>query len=267
MRRFVWIWLTLLGAFWAVKTLVSAATFGRVDPGYGDLVQLVLVPAGQAAVLWWVTREARTTPRQVLRALFTPWLAVFFAWDTAVAALGWLLPESPFFTLQGGWNLAGLHNTLQGVAAGAVVALSAVRHRWTPRERIWLALFALWLSAAGLSFLIPWLGGLPERLLPALPAALAWPAGYGALYVLSVGLVLRVQLIWRDRAAAPAWLLDLAVALSLVAAAIVVLNLARHPYLAEPWSPLAHLGAYWAMTALFLGAYRAFGSGQREPEP
>jgi len=102
MRRFVWIWLTLLGAFWAVKTLVSAATFGRIDPGYGDLVQLVLVPAGQAAVLWWVTREARTTPRQVLRALFTPWLAVFFAWDAAVAALGWLLPESPFFTLQGG---------------------------------------------------------------------------------------------------------------------------------------------------------------------
>ena len=57
MRRFVWIWLTLLGAFWAARTLVAAATFGRVDQGYGDLVQLVLIPAGQAAVLWWVTRE------------------------------------------------------------------------------------------------------------------------------------------------------------------------------------------------------------------
>jgi len=264
MRRFVWIWLTLLGAFWVVRTLVSAATFGRVDQGYGDLVQLVLVPAGQAVLLWWVTREARPTPRQVLRALITPWLAAFFAWDTAIAALGWLLPESPFFTLLGGWNLAGLHNALQGVAAGAVVGLSAVRGRWTLGERTWLALFALWLPAAGLSFLIPWLGGLPERLLLALPAALAWPAVYGALYVLSVGLVLRVQLIWRERAAAPAWLLDLAVALSLVATAIVVLNLARHPYLAEPWDPIAHLGAYWAMTALFLGAYRAFGLGRPE---
>jgi len=57
------------------------------------------------------------------------------------------------------------------------------------------------------------------------------------------------------------------VALSLAAAAIVVLNLARHPYLADPWSPVAHLGAYWAMTALFLGAYGAFGLGRPEAEP
>jgi hypothetical protein len=260
MRRFIWIWLTLLGALWTARTVIAAATFGRVEQRYDDLVQLVLVPAGQAAVLWWVTRESRTTVRQALRALLTPWLAVFFAWDAAVAALGWLLPESPFFTLLGGWNLAGLHNALQGLAGGAVVALSAVRGRWTSRERIWLALFALWLPAAGLSFLIPWLDGLPERLLPALPAALAWPAVYGALYVLSVGLILRIQLIWRARAAAPAWLLDLAVAFSLVSAALAVLNLARHPYLADPWSSLAHLGAYFAMTALFLGAYRAFGA-------
>jgi|SRR6185369_10391332 len=260
MRRFIWIWLTLLGAWWTARALIASIAFGRVEQGYGDLVQLALVPAGQAAVLWWVTRETRTTARQALRILVTPWLAIFFAWDAAVSALGWLLPESPFFTLLGGWNLAGLHNTLQGLAAGAVVALSAVRGRWTFRERIWLALFALWIPAAGASFLIPWLGGLPERLLPALPATLSWPAVYGALYVLSVGLILRIQLIWRSRAAAPAWLLDLGVAFSLVSAALVVLNLARHPYLADPWSSLAHAGAYFAMTAFFLGACRAFGA-------
>lgn len=267
MRRFVWIWLTLLAALWTARTLIAAVAHGHVEPRYDDLVQLVLLPAGQAAVLWWVTRASRTTPRQAFRILFTPWLALFFAWDAAIAVLGWLLSESPFFTLLGGWNLAGVHNVLQGFAAGIAVALSTVRGRWTPRERLWLALFALWLPASGASFLIPWLSGLPERLLPTLPAALAWPAVYGSLYVLSVGLVLRVQLIWRERALAPAWLLDLAVAFSLVSAAILVLNLTRHPYLAEPWSPLAHLGAYFAMTALFLGAYRAFGIESQEAEP
>jgi len=269
MRRFFWIWLTLLGAFWAARTLLSAAAFQRVERGPGPFFQLVVVPAAQAVLVWWITRERRTAPRQVLRALLTPWLAFLLAWDAVVVEVDWL----------GGWRLAGWNNALQSLAAGAMVAGSAVRGKWTRRERIWLGLFAAWLPAAGAGFLIPglhpWLAELPERLVPSLPAGSGAAAVDGVLFILSVGLVLRVQVVWRSRAAAPALLLDLAVGFGLAGAAIVVLDAVLHPDLPAPWGPLVHACAAWAMTCLLCGAWKAFrptwtgrpAPGRRGPPP
>jgi hypothetical protein len=56
-RRFLWIWLTLLGAWWVARTLVITLLFQRIERGPGSLVALVTIPALQAAVVWWVTRE------------------------------------------------------------------------------------------------------------------------------------------------------------------------------------------------------------------
>lgn len=65
MRRFVWIWLTLLGAFLAARAVVSALAIQRVDLLRGAaLFQLVTIPALQAAVVWWVTRGAGKKPGQ-----------------------------------------------------------------------------------------------------------------------------------------------------------------------------------------------------------
>jgi hypothetical protein len=57
MRRFLWLWLTLLGAWWAAATLVSAALYQRVPEGLDAVFRPLLVTLLQAAVLWWVTRE------------------------------------------------------------------------------------------------------------------------------------------------------------------------------------------------------------------
>ena len=56
MRRFLWLWLTLLGAFWAARALISAALFQRSGHDSGSFLALAAIPTAQAAVLWWATR-------------------------------------------------------------------------------------------------------------------------------------------------------------------------------------------------------------------
>jgi len=57
MRRFLWLWLTLLGAFWAARVLVSLFLFETAGHDGGSFLALAAIPTAQAAVLWWVTRE------------------------------------------------------------------------------------------------------------------------------------------------------------------------------------------------------------------
>lgn len=57
MRRFLWLWLTLLGAFWAARVLISALLFERAGHDRGSFLALAAIPTAQAAVLWWVTRK------------------------------------------------------------------------------------------------------------------------------------------------------------------------------------------------------------------
>jgi len=64
MRRFLWIWLTLLGAWWTAATLVSAVLYQRAERGPDAVLRPILVTLLQAAVLWWVTRDL--TPRPPL---------------------------------------------------------------------------------------------------------------------------------------------------------------------------------------------------------
>lgn len=59
MRRFLWLWLTLLGAFWAVRVLISVFLFQRAGHDSGSFLPLAAIPTAQAAVLWWVTRVRR----------------------------------------------------------------------------------------------------------------------------------------------------------------------------------------------------------------
>jgi hypothetical protein len=57
MKRILALWLTLLGAFWLTRELTSALLFQHVDQGPRALAELLLVPALQAAVIAWLTRQ------------------------------------------------------------------------------------------------------------------------------------------------------------------------------------------------------------------
>jgi len=62
MRRFLWIWLTLLGAFWAGYTVVALAVSGWVGWDAEATLQLLTIPVSQALVLCWVTRDPGPGP-------------------------------------------------------------------------------------------------------------------------------------------------------------------------------------------------------------
>ncbi|HEX9944476.1 MAG TPA: hypothetical protein VGG03_20895 [Thermoanaerobaculia bacterium] len=57
MKRLLTLWLTLLGAFWLTRAVVSALLFQRAVQGRAALLLLVAVPLAQALVIAWVTRD------------------------------------------------------------------------------------------------------------------------------------------------------------------------------------------------------------------
>ena len=58
MKRFLTLWLTLLGAFWLTRAVVSALFFQSVaDRGGGALFLLIAVPILQTALVGWLTRR------------------------------------------------------------------------------------------------------------------------------------------------------------------------------------------------------------------
>jgi hypothetical protein len=63
MRRFLWLWLTLLGAFWAVRSLISVLS-ERFTSDASAFLALAAIPTLQAVVLWWATRARSSTGRK-----------------------------------------------------------------------------------------------------------------------------------------------------------------------------------------------------------
>jgi hypothetical protein len=57
MRRLLTLWLTLLGAFWLTRALVSAVLFERAVRGPAAHFLLVIVPLLQALAIAWLTRD------------------------------------------------------------------------------------------------------------------------------------------------------------------------------------------------------------------
>jgi hypothetical protein len=57
MRRLLKIWLALLGAYWLGRAVVSLVLFETADRSLPGLVEVAAVPALQAALLGWLSRD------------------------------------------------------------------------------------------------------------------------------------------------------------------------------------------------------------------
>lgn len=240
MSRLLALWLTLLAAFWLTRAGTSAVIFGNADRGYEGVVQLVTVPALQALLVAWATRRpgpfAPAVP--VRAALRQPDLRVILLLDAAVLVLGWVLGTLAgvgWFSLSQGRNLPSMWIALKAGAAGVV--LFRETRRSENEEARWLLGFAFALCALALAVLFDLIRPLPELLLPGQPRVLRWIVIDGLLLSAAVGLLLRVQRIYRGRAAALA--LDWAIGLGLLAGLIAALHLVQRPFLTEPWGSLA----------------------------
>lgn len=66
MKRFLTLWLIVLGAFWLTRAVVSALLFQRVaDQGGEALFLLIAVPLLQTVLVGWLTRPKRPKDEEV----------------------------------------------------------------------------------------------------------------------------------------------------------------------------------------------------------
>ena len=66
MKRLLTLWLTLLGAFWLTRAVVSALFFQSVaDRGGKALFLLIAVPILQTALVGWLTRPKPPEDKEV----------------------------------------------------------------------------------------------------------------------------------------------------------------------------------------------------------
>jgi hypothetical protein len=272
MRRVVNLWLALLGAYWLTRAGASSLLFGRIDHDYPALLDLLAIPALQAVMLAWATRQ----PASVDLAL--PWREAWrlralrgaLAVDVGILAASWLMPA----TSRPSWLepsfRAGLPAWLAGAklaAAAALLVAALGRHGFRGRDRLAVAALAAALLALAAEPWLGWLGGLPDRLSLVTAPSLRWYGAYGTLTAAAVLLALQAAEALRHYSQAAGLACDWALGLLLAAAACAALGFVRQPATAvtadAPWTPAAATLGSLSATALLVGAVLAAAAGGR----
>jgi len=272
MRRVVNLWLALLGAYWLTRAGASSLLFGRIDHDYPALVDLLAIPALQAVVLAWATRQ----PGSVDLAL--PWREAWrlrtwrgaLAVDVGILAASWLMPA----TSRPSWLEPSFRAGLPAWVAAAKLAAAAAllvaalgRHGFRTRDRLAVAALAAALLALAAEPWLGWLAGLPERLSMVSPPPLRWYGAYGALTAAAVLLAPQTAAALRPYSQAAALACDWALGLLLAAAGCATLGFVRQPVPAvtadAPWTPAAATLGSLSATALLMGAVLAAAASGR----
>jgi hypothetical protein len=272
MRRVVNLWLALLAAYWLIRAAASSLLFGRVDQGYPALVELLAIPALQAIVLAWATRQRGSLQ------LALPWregwrllpLRGALAIDVSVLAVAWLVPAA----LRPSWLAPSLDaglpawlTALKLAGAAALLVAALCRRGWRARDRLAVAAVAAALLALAAEPWRGWLAGLPG--LPAIAASpsLRWFGAYGLLTAAALLLVLQAAAALRRHSDAAALAFDWALGLLLAAAGCAALGFKRQPAAAAAlWvHAAATLGSLSGTAALVGAALAAAGAHPETP--
>ncbi|HXU43889.1 MAG TPA: hypothetical protein VN783_00070 [Thermoanaerobaculia bacterium] len=259
MRRLLYLWLSLLGAYFLATAALSALAGNPIDRSDAGILCLVAIPVAQAIALGWATRGPRSgrrlalPPGRIGRALL-----LLAGLDVAVTLLGGLLPEDPWFALNAGGAIPHLFSAAQAAGAAVFAASLAARR---PEDRLPLALLAAALAGyaldAGLDVL-----SLPSRFAAPRSPLLAWLAIHGAAVVLGGALLLHFERRWRNTAPAAARLFEAALGIGLLAALGSLLGLLLPPEVGQPIYALGCLAGFLALTAILAGLASAPGGGE-----
>jgi hypothetical protein len=266
MKRVLTLWLALLAVFWAVRTAISVLLFGRVDQGYEAALQLVAVPALQAAALGWATRRPGGAPlalpwrvawarQRLVLVLIAELVVLGLGW---LAALGWLAPLAPggraprWLALGAGTALPAWSAAAQ-LAAAAVLCARAVRRQPALATRALVALLAAGLLAAACQPLTGWLGGL-TRLLGSIGSPFLLAAGLAAA---GGALLLAAAAALRPSSPAAARALDWTLGLAWLGLAAFLLGPGLRPAAPEPFASIAGTCGGLAASAALVAAYLA----------
>ena len=240
MRRLIAVALLLAVVQLVVGAGVSAGLFRKVDLRFNAFLALALIPAFQAGVLMWVTRDPATRMMAAAFDVFGNRIAVAIVLaDLLILALTLMLAPQMF-----------------RIVSGAHALVAAVALFFTAARMTWVALTATGLALYGVSGFWNWLALIPD-LFGDSAKVLRWAAAYGPLFIVAIAVLLATAraLEWRSRSAA-GWL-EIAVALLLIAAVVIASNVFLHPFLTQPWRIVEGALAWTSVTSMILAAVSA----------
>lgn len=248
MRRLLYLWLALLGAYWAATAAISTFVLGRVDRGEIAILSMMAIPAAQALLLGWFTRDPRRGPG-------SPWpsgaagvaIRVLIVVDLAVAATGGLLPEDPVFSLNHGGLVSHLYAALQALAAAGFAAFLARRNR---EDRLPLALLAAALGGYAIDSGVGVLSVLPARLAAERASFAVWLTVHATAALLGAALLLHLERRWKDSRPRAARALEIALGLGLLAGFGSVLGTQLRPEVGQPIFMFGCFSGFLAITAI-----------------
>lgn len=255
MKRFLGYAAVLGLVQFVVASAVAIVLFRDVDLRFHVLLQFLLIPFVQSAVLC----AARPDPT---RAGIVEML-VAVARDRLLGAI-LMIDVALFATLTLGGlfdRLGGFLNALRLALAAAALIYATAHGPWTRNDRARVVALAAGLALTASAFVTGWLAALPERL-PLSSKIVAWMAAYVPLFTLLVIVALlaipAIERYWRVAGR----LIDTSVLLAVVAAIVVVCNIFWRPFLVAPWDRVVDVLLYFSITASLLAAVGVVRSGE-----
>lgn len=248
MRRLLYLWLALLGAYWAATAALSTFVLGRIDRGEIAILSMVAIPIAQALALGWITRDPRRGPGSPMPS--GPGgvaIRVLVAIGLVVATVGGLLPEDPLFSLNHGGLVTHLYAALQALAAAGYAAVLARRNR---PDRLPLALLAAALAGYAIDSGFGILSVLPKHLAVERSSFAAWLAIHATAALLGGALLLYLEQRWRKARPRAGRALEIALGLGILAGFGSVLGIRLRPEVGQPIFMLGCLCGFLAITAI-----------------
>lgn len=251
MGRFLVHWIALATALVAATAAVALA-FRHLDLRYVTLVHLLLVPTAQAAIVTWVRRDWSLSrlARAATRAPRHPLPALLLAGDAVVLwAAHRLEHRAPGddlvpLGLIAGWS--GLQ--IAGTGGVLLVVLARAPHR---QRLLGLAGVAVCCAVVATWLLLEAMGVAPDPLDGVAPRALRWLIGSAIAAGISLLALVRAAAAVRATSPTSACCFEAAAACLFALVLVTELNLALHPFLAEPWRTVAEAlalgGASWLL--------------------
>jgi hypothetical protein len=250
-KRFLALFVLLLVAGFLAREAVALGVFRHVDARYVAFVQILCVPAFQAAVLAALSRRGGRPARVVLANLARrPALVGLFVAELLVVVGGWLGPHR-------GPHAIAVAVSALAAAAALVATVSQVR-RGKSALLLLAAGLAVWAANAFQGFL----EHAPEHLLPRVHVLLRIVVVLGGMLLLAFVLILGAASVARARRSASAVLFEVGAALTFLAALVVVLSFFLHPWLEPPWLSIEKSASYLALTAVLLGSVALLGDAR-----
>ena len=234
MGRFLLLWLLLAPVYGLGRIAVSLLFFRRMDLRFVTFCELLFVPAFQAALFCLLEPDSGRLRTALSEASRSRTVAIVAAGNLVLALLAVLSgPDS--------WARVWLRPVtgLQAGGAGLLLLTVAARPSSVRGDRLLLGAGVVALWAWGAAAFAGTLSGLSDRVLPAFPQALRWLTVYGAIFAALLVILLALGRVLGRHSNAAGLLLELAVALALAAAAIVVPNVFLRPIVPEPWATVA----------------------------